>query len=160
MMMLITATPLTARAFAPFGNVVTHRGDAPLMPYLDAFEHRAEAAQMTMSVLRVVTAFRGPIEIARLERHPYSAQTFIPLKGGKSLLVVCGTEADGQPMLSSARAFIAASDQGVTYRRNIWHRSVTALEAPSEYVVLMSQTGRGDDNIFQDLDRPLIVETP
>ena len=158
--MLITATPLTARAFAPFGNVVVHRGNDALMRYPDTFEHTMEAVRMTMSVLRVGTAFQGPIEIARLERHPYSAQTFIPLKGGRSLLVVCGTEADGRPMLSSACAFIAGSDQGVTYRRNVWHRSVTALEAPSEYVVLMCQTGRDDDNIFHDLEWPLIVETP
>lgn len=156
--MPIIAVPLTAEAFAPFGIVVAHRGDAALMPYPEAFEHTAEAARTTMSVLRVTTAFQGPIAIPRLERHPYSAQSFIPLTGGRSLLVVCGAEADGRPSLSDVRAFVAASDQGVTYRRNVWHRSVTALEAPSEFVVLMTQTGRDDDTIFHDLESPLIVE--
>ena len=159
-MMSIAAMPLTADAFAPFGTVVAHRGDAPLMSYPDALEHTAEAANPTMAILRVTAAFEGPVTIPRLERHPYSAQTFLPLQGGKSLLVVCGTQADGRPDLSDVRAFVAASDQGVTYRRNVWHRSVTALEAPSEFVVLMAQTGRGDDNVFYDLDQPLIVEVP
>jgi len=158
--MPIVAVPLTAQAFAPYGAVIAHGGDLPLMPYPGAFEHAAEATQMTMSVLRVTTAFAGTIEIPRLERHPYSAQSFIPLKGGTSLLVVCGTAPDGQPLLSEAQAFIAAADQGVTYRRNVWHRSVTALEAPSEFVVLMTQTGRGDDNVFFDLDVALMVEAP
>ncbi|HLZ65841.1 MAG TPA: ureidoglycolate lyase [Aliidongia sp.] len=156
--MLITVAPLTSEAFAPFGTVVTHGGGEALMPYLDAFEHTLEAGHMSMAVLRVGTAVQGRVEVTRLERHPYSAQTFIPLKGGRSLVVVCGNEADGRPMLSSARAFIAGSGQGVTYRRNVWHRSVKALEAPSEYVVLMAQTGRGDDNVFYDLAQPLSVE--
>jgi len=159
-MMPIAAVPLTAEAFAAFGTVVVHRGGDPLMPCHGAFEHATEATRTVMSVLRVTTAFRGSITIPRLERHPYSAQTFIPLKGGKSLLIVCGAEADGRPRLSDVRAFVAAPDQGVTYRRNVWHRSVTALEAPSEFVVLMTQTGRDDDNVFHDLEPPLIVETP
>lgn len=158
--MPITAAPLTAEAFAPFGTVIAHRGGDALMPYPDAFEHTAEATRTTMSVLRITAAFHGPIAIPRLERHPYSAQSFIPLKGGKCLLVVCGAEADGRPSLSDIRVFVAASDQGVTYRRNVWHRSVTALEAPAEFVVLMSQTGRDDDTIFHDLEQPLIVEAP
>jgi ureidoglycolate lyase len=159
-MMPITIAPLTAEAFAPFGTVVVHRGDDPLMRYPEALEHTAEAAQMTMAVLRMETAFHGRIEIARLERHPYSAQSFIPLKGGRSLLVVCPTAADGRPMLADAKALVAGADQGVTYRRNVWHRSVTALEAPSEYVVLMHQTGRGDDNVFHDLEQPLVIDLP
>ena len=158
--MPIVAVPLTAEAFAPYGTVIAHDGDLPLMPYSGAFEHAAEATQLTMSVLRVTTAFAGVIEIQRLERHPYSAQSFIPLKGGKSLLVVCGTAPDGNPRLSEVQAFIAVADQGVTYRRNVWHRSVTALEAPSEFVVLMTQTGHGNDNVFFDLDVPLMVEAP
>jgi ureidoglycolate lyase len=158
--MPITSVPLTAEAFAPFGTVVAHRGESPLMPYAGAFDHTDEATLTTVSVLRVTTAFHGPISITRLERHPYSAQSFIPLKGGRSLLVVCGADAEGRPRPDDARAFIAAADQGVTYRRNVWHRSVTALEAPSEFVVLMVQTGRDDDNVFYDLDQPLIIETP
>jgi ureidoglycolate lyase len=154
---MITAVPLTAEAFAPFGDVIAHRGDEPLQPYADTFEHAAEATRVTMSVLRVERAFQGPIEIGRLERHPYSAQTFIPLRGGRSLILVCASAPEGQPLLSSVQAFVAGSDQGVTYRRNVWHRSVTALEAPSEYVVLMVQTGRGDDNVFHDLAAPLVV---
>ncbi|HEV2677078.1 MAG TPA: ureidoglycolate lyase [Aliidongia sp.] len=157
-MMTITAVPLTAEAFAPFGDVVTHRGEPPLMPCADTFEHTAAATRVTMAVLRVEAPVRGPVEITRLERHPHSAQTFIPLKGGRSLIVVCGTAADGRPLLASARAFVAGSTQGVTYRRDVWHRSVTALEAPSEYVVLMVQTEDGSDNLFDDLDHPLLVE--
>lgn len=158
--MPIVAVPLTTEAFAPYGAVIAHQGDLPLMPYEGAFEHTENAARMTMAVLRVTVAFEGIIAIPRLERHPYSAQSFIPLKGGKSLLVVCGTAPDGRPMLSDAKAFVAGADQGVTYRRDVWHRSVTALEAPSEFVVLMHQTGQGDDTVFFDLDSPLMVEAP
>ena len=158
--MPVAAAPLTAEAFAPFGSVVTHRGPEALMPYADAFDHGPEAALATMAVLRIDVAMQGPIEIARLERHPHSAQSFIPLKGGTSLIVVCETQPDGRPLASSARAFIARGDQGVTYRRNVWHRSVTALEAPSEYVVLMHQTGHGDDTIFHELEQPLLVAVP
>lgn len=149
--------PLCAAAFAPFGEVIAHTGDAPLWRVPSAFDHGPEAADWSLSVLRVERAVAFPLTITRLERHPFSAQSFLPLLRGTSLVVVCLANSAGAPDPATLRVFVATDRQGVVYRRGVWHRSVGSLEAPAEYAVLMAHTGRNDDTEFHDLAEPFRV---
>ncbi|KAI1814160.1 ureidoglycolate hydrolase [Poronia punctata] len=87
------------------------------------------------------------IEIKILERHPFTSQTFIPLAGGKYLVVVAPTSDEkdedgdfpgpekgkgmgmgkGMPDLKNLKAFIANGNQAVTYKAGTWHAPMIAL---------------------------------
>ncbi len=42
-------------------------------------------------------------------------------------------------------AFLAAGDQGVNYRKNVWHHPLLALEAISDFLVV--DRGGGGENL-------------
>ncbi len=152
----IAAAPLTPEAFAPFGDVVSHRG-ASQRRYLERpFERSAEAERVMLWVSRVDTPKALPLRIERLERHPYSAQTFMPLAVSRYLVVVAPDAKDGRPDAARAKAFMAERGQGVCYGRGVWHHGLTVLDAPAEFAVLMSVRGEGDDE-FVDLIEPFQV---
>ena len=94
---------------------------------------------------------------AQLERHPFSAQSFIPLRQTRYLVAVALGDACGLPDLESLRAFIAGPHQGVCYRPGIWHHRLTALDAPTEFAVFMAITRHSDDDEFRDLSSALEV---
>ncbi|MBS7698702.1 MULTISPECIES: ureidoglycolate lyase [unclassified Chelatococcus] len=151
------AVPLTAEAFAPYGEVLAHKGETKQQPVPGAFDRTDDAPVPSLALLRIDAANALPVVIDRLERHPFSAQSFIPTEGGRCLIIVCDTATDGSPDIASTKAFISEKREGITYKRNVWHRSVTALEAPSQFAVVMAQTGDGRDNLFFDLPAPIEV---
>ena len=64
-----------------------------------------------------------------LERHPYTSQAFIPMgspgsiKTGESyLVVVAHNGANDQPDMSTLRAFLATSAQGISYNPGVWRK--------------------------------------
>lgn len=156
-MIRLRPQPLSADAFARFGEVLPSAGVAGPQPVPAAFERTAQAVQPYLSILRLHQAATLPLSIARLERHPFSAQTFLPLLGGSCLVVVCEKEADGSPALATMRAFIARPGQGVTYHRDVWHHSVTALEAPCTLAIVMAQTGHDNDTVLFDFDNAIDI---
>lgn len=154
----LIARPLDRAAFAPFGNVFQHDGSSRLIEMSGAFDASDGKLRPSLAIIRVEVALASPVIIDQLERHPHTAQTFLPLRGGPSLVVVCETAPDGTPAVSTAQAFIAAGNQGVCYRRNVWHRRVSALEAPSEFAVFMMKCTEDDeDNVFASLANSLTV---
>ena len=155
----IAANALTADGFAPFGEVIEHRG-SERRHYVGARFASGETLTQSLWVSRLVDCSVLPITIEAMERHPHSDQAFVPLKGQPYLVVVCGSAADGGPDAASARAFVARPDQGVLYQRNVWHMGMTILEAPAEFVVTMGVTGGDGDDVFARLDRPLSIHAP
>ena len=157
---VVTIEPLTAASFAPFGIVVAHAGAARRHYFPEALEHSPEAAQASFWVSRVDAVTHLPLAVTMMERHPHTAQTFLPLRGGRYLAVVAASDRQGRPDLATTRAFLATRNQGVTYHRDVWHCGMTVLDAPSEFAVLMHKTGRDDDDVFLDLPRPFSIELP
>ena len=155
--MRIAVAPLTSAAFAPFGEVIAHEGDTARRYLAAPFARDAAAVERRFWVTRVKESASLPLRIEQLERHPYSAQSFIPLRTTRYLVVVARNNARHLPDLQSVRAFIAAPHQGVCYRPGVWHHRLTALDAPAEFAVLMSMTGRNDDDDFHDLSSTLEV---
>jgi ureidoglycolate lyase len=152
----IAAAPLNGKAFAPFGDVIAHEGDAARRYLAAPFEHDSAAIEPRFWVTRVTEGAHLPLRIEQLERHPYSAQSFIPLLATRYLVVVARGDSRGVPNLDSVQAFIAASHQGVCYRPGIWHHRLTALDAPAEFAIFMAMTRRNDDE-FHDLSSTLEI---
>ena len=139
--------PLTAAAFAPFGDVIevpagaggaANDGTAVRYDDVGALELTASDGRPVLSLFRVAPA-RLPLECGALERHPLSSQAFVPVGGRRFLVVVSG--GGEAPEAARARAFLTDGRQGVNYRRATWHHPVLALEAETDFVMV----GRADD---------------
>ncbi len=152
----VVLRPLTAQAFAPFGSVTAMDEGARRNPLPGAFERTAEAVEPRLWIATLASASALPLTLRTLERHPYSAQTFLPIDA-PYIVVVCHPDAAGQPDVDTLQAFHATADQGVTYARNVWHHGLTVLAAPARFVVSMSFTGTGGDDVFVPLARPVRV---
>jgi ureidoglycolate lyase len=152
--------PLTVEAFAPFGDVITFSNGKRRNHFPKAFDRSDEAAFPSLWISYPGVADLGTVRIKDLERHPHSAQTFVPLNGGRYLVVSCGHDAQGSPDLSSLRAFIAEGNQGVTYHRNVWHHGLTALDVKTEFAVVMSLSAKKTDDEFFPLTVDVTVTLP
>jgi ureidoglycolate lyase len=148
---------LAPGTFAGFGEVVT-RPTGARRRYLPTSLDCADDARAVSLWISGAAAIKSlPLRLTVLERHPYSAQTFIPLDPGQYLAIVCEADPQGGPDLNTLRAFLAGAHQSVTFARNVWHHPMTVLDKPIEFAVAMGMTGRGDDDIFQDLDANVTV---
>jgi ureidoglycolate lyase len=152
--------PLSAAAFAPFGDVAV-RPTGERRRYLPTMHNRADEAQAFSFWISGAAALGSlPLQVTTLERHPYTAQTFVPLGSARYLAIVCASDADGGPDLAELRGFLAGPEQVVTYARNVWHHPMTVLDNPMEFAVAMGVTGRSDDDVFHDVDAAVTIVMP
>jgi ureidoglycolate lyase len=149
--------PLTAAAFAPFGDVIA--ADAARTTYAvnDGTSQRFHALGRVDSDggATVLSIFRAqpralPFEVRLLERHPRGSQAFVPLSGAPYLVVV--SEDPAQP----PRAFLARGDQGVNFRRGTWHHPLLALERESDFLVV-DREGEDDNCDEAALAEPWVI---
>jgi ureidoglycolate lyase len=154
------AAPLTAEAFAAFGQVLQGSG-APTerKAFASRMQNGRPQAKPNMTWMRILPAM-GPIRIEALERHPYSNQTFVPLAGTRHLVAVCPSGPDGAPIASALRVFVADGSQAVNYDANVWHAPRTALGAPGEFVMFRWDDGSEFDTETIELPVPIRVEIP
>ena len=75
-------------------------------------------------------------------------------------MVVAPDSPNGGPDLARVRAFVANGNQGITYRRGIWHHGMTVLDETTEMAVLMWCDGSSGDEEFLDIDTPFEVVLP
>ena len=139
--MRITAEPLTALAFKPFGAVLEGT-PAPGRAYVsDTLANGRAHAPVSLSVATVAPKGDLPLEVSMLERHEHSSQTFIPLHVSRYLVLATLDAPGGGPDLSRLRAFVARAGQGVTYAIGTWHHPLTVLDGPAAFAVLMWRDG-------------------
>jgi ureidoglycolate lyase len=152
----LRAEPLTEAAFAPFGFVraIPRDGErvGPFAPFADV---RA-GARVTTTLIDLPPQ-AAPREIAMVERHPYSAQFFLPLAHGAVTLVVLPAAADGGPDTTNARAFLAPAGIAFGYHPGTWHAGVAAAGGPASIASLLSRAGTPDDVEERTLATPLTV---
>ncbi len=75
-----------------------------------------------------------PLVINMLEKHPYFSQTFMP-RGNKPFLVVVAL-GDKKPDLSTLKVFKTNGNQGVFYKRGIWHFPLISIEDNEQFIVI------------------------
>jgi ureidoglycolate lyase len=124
----VTARPLDADAFAPFGSVLAPRGDRrPIDLYggtIDVFRGGPIDADVPVEFLISRSSVRE-FRVNFLERHMHLAQSFFPLAGGGFIAVVARPEADlgehGVPAVDEIHAFLVPTGCGITLHRGTWH---------------------------------------
>lgn len=145
--MRLTLEPLSAAAFAPFGEVL----EAPKEPGRDYFEkrlgNRREGVPPSISLTHRLPAAL-PLRSTTMERHPTSSQSFIPMDAARWLVIVAPHAAGGGPDMARARAFLARPDQGITYGIDVWHHPFTVLDRPQRFAVVMWRDGSPLDDEF------------
>lgn len=147
---VLNAVPLTAAAFAPFGEVIETAGHTPRLinegtserfDDLTPVDVLAEGGRPLISIFRA-TPRPVPFVVKGMERHPWSSQAFYPLDG-LPYLVVVAVPGDA-PWETRIRAFRAAGNQGVNYRRGTWHHALLALGKTCDFLVV-DRGGTGEN---------------
>uniref|UniRef100_A0A0K3CJT1 BY PROTMAP: gi/647399996/emb/CDR45051.1/ RHTO0S10e04544g1_1 [Rhodosporidium toruloides] n=1 Tax=Rhodotorula toruloides TaxID=5286 RepID=A0A0K3CJT1_RHOTO len=86
-------------------------------------------------------------DVKVLERHEFSTQAFVPMGGAKEgegnyLVLVALPGPDGQPDLSTLRAFMASHSQGISYHVNVWHHPLISLgNDKQDFACIVYETG-------------------
>lgn len=158
-MPFISARPLTAEAFAPFGQVLEATGDPDKLINQGLCGRFNDRAEMDFSDGRAgLSLFKAdprslPYECELLERHPEGSQAFIPMSL-TSFLVIVAPDAGGVP--GPAKAFLTAPGQGINLNRGTWHGVLTPLSEPGLFAVV-DRIGPGDNLEEHWLDDPVTV---
>ena len=139
-MRTVRAEPLTADAFAEFGEVIEAAGppDRLINAGLCGRWHDRAALDFGAGGRAGISVFRAeprtlPHLLDLVERHPDGSQGFLPATPAPFLVTVA-PDRDGRP--GQVRAFLTAPGQGVSYRRGTWHGVLTPLAAPGLFWVV------------------------
>ncbi|MFC4275132.1 ureidoglycolate lyase [Achromobacter aloeverae] len=153
----LAAEALTSSGFAQFGEVLENRGETRRRDFSLQF---ACANNPRLWVNRIDACSPDGVLVGEMERHPNSAQTFVPMRAGRCLVVVAMSDERGNLDGASVRAFITDGAQGVTYRPNVWHYSFTSIDGPNEVVVIMGHSGQQTDTVLRTVSEPVRVSWP
>ena len=155
--MRLILEPLTAEAFAPFGEVLACP-EEPGRVYIEAaLDNRRAQAKPSLS-FSTKEPVALPLASTTMERHLHSSQSFVPMDAGRWLVLVAPHGADGGPDMTKARAFLARPDQGVTYAANVWHHPSTVFDRIARFAIFMWKDGSSDDDEFVQVPPFTVVE--
>lgn len=145
----IVPEPLTAEAFASFGEVIEasdhavrleiNQGHAVRYDRLAEIDVADGGGSGTISLFRA-RPLAEPV-LATFERHPLGSQAFVPLSGRPYLVAVAPAGAFDP---GKVRVFRAGAHQGVQYRKGVWHHFLLVLDAESDFLVV-DRAGPGDN---------------
>jgi ureidoglycolate lyase len=164
----ILALPLTAAAFAPFGDVVSidlrggitaNQGSAVRFDWTAALASTRPEARANLVVMRSIPR-PVPFEACVIEQHPCSSQTFVPMRCSRYLACVAPTLPDGSPDEAGLAAFVCGPGQGVSYRLGVWHHGIVALDEPAEFAMLVWEGGGPSDCVEHRLAVPRAIVVP
>jgi ureidoglycolate lyase len=139
--------PLTATAFAAFGDVIALK-DAPDQIINQGFcgRHHDLAKLYFVDARAGISLFKAvprtlPYRLEMMERHPLGSQAFIPMTADPFLVIVA-SDAGGAP--GDPVAFRTLSGQGVNFYRGTWHGVLTPLSEPGLFAVV-DRIGAGNN---------------
>jgi ureidoglycolate lyase len=160
---VLQARPLSRSAFEPFGEVLDASGphddlanDGAAQVFRDRarVDVAAQGGRVRFNIVRTSPS-RLPLKIEMMERHPLGSQAFAPL-GGADWLVVAAPPGQLDP--SAIVAFSARGNQGINYRRGVWHHPLIALDRISDFLVI-DRAGEGTNLDIERLAEPLLIES-
>lgn len=157
---MITARPLTAAAFASFGQVIERPAEFGRVYFSDALANGRSTAKGSLSLTRSRPLEAPALTALKMERHEFSSQSFVPLDVSRYLVIVAPHGAAGKPDPMKLQAFVARGDQGVTYGMNVWHHPLCVLDRTGQFAVFMWLDGGKGDEEFVELPVPVTVAFP
>jgi len=132
--------PLTAAAFAPYGDVLDASGPPDRIINEGLCERFHDRARLDFGPdgRAGISIFHAeprslPLTLELVERHPEGSQAFIPMTADPFLVIVA-SDLGGEP--TAVRAFRASPSQGVNLLRNTWHGVLTPLAQPGLFAVI------------------------
>ncbi|MDG1532732.1 MAG: ureidoglycolate lyase [Paracoccaceae bacterium] len=146
----ITIRPLTAEAFAPYGDVIDCAGAPDKIINAGLCGRFHDRAQIDVGTDgRVgINLFKSqlrelPYALELIERHPDGSQAFFPMCENPFLVIVA--DADLTP-----HAFITQKGQGINFHRGTWHGVLTPLTGSGQFVVIdrIGDTLNLEEHIF------------
>ena len=132
----IRTEPLTATAFAPFGDVLEASGDFRLINAgLCRRHHDRARLDFGPDGRAGISIFKAepralPYEFDLIERHPDGSQAFLPMTADPFLVIVAESPAH------TPRAFLTDGTQGINLHRGTWHGVLTPLHPPGLFAVV------------------------
>lgn len=152
----IAIQPISAAAFAPFGDLIACTGEPDKIinqglcgrfhdrAKLDFTDGRAGLSLFNAQVRAL------PLTLDMMERHPEGSQAFIPMNH-QPFLVVVAADVGGRP--GTPLAFETGPGHAVNYYRGTWHGVLTPLHAPGLFAVV-DRIGDGSNLDEHWFDKP------
>jgi ureidoglycolate lyase len=156
----ITPETLTAEAFASFGSVIEASAEAVKIDINQGHAVRYDRlAEIDVGDgAGVISLFRArplaELVLKQFENHPLGSQSFVPL-GGRPYLVAVAPAGRFDP--ARIRLFEARGNQGVHYRKGVWHHFLLVLEESDFLVVDRIGPGNNCEEIDLAPDEALRV---
>lgn len=136
----IATQPLTAEAFAPFGDVLDATGAPDKVINQGKCGRYHDRARLDFGAdgRAGVSIFNAepralPYTLDLVERHPDGSQCFVPMSH-QPFLVIVAPDSDGVP--DTPLAFVTEPGQAINFLPNIWHGVLTPLHAPGLFAVI------------------------
>ena len=153
--------PLTAQAFAAFGDVIEARSDTVININQGTSQRFHDLARVDVASGEghpLVNIFRAspypePLTLSMMEKHPLGSQLFMPLQQHAYLVAVA--QASDQVSAGDITVFSASGDQGVNFQPGTWHHPLLVLVQQDFLVV--DRGGKGDNLVEQDLDKSVLI---
>ena len=137
--MKIIIEPMTADAFAPFGDLLEAKGTPDKIINQGLCGRFHDRARMDFSDGRAgISIFHAekrdlPLKLDLVERHPDGSQAFVPMSH-QPFLVVVAEDQNGIPQ--NIRAFLTETGQAINIHRGVWHGVLTPLYDPGLFAVI------------------------
>ena len=137
--MKIIIEPMTADAFAPFGDLLEAKGTPDKIINQGLCGRFHDRARMDFSDGRAgISIFHAekrdlPLKLDLVERHPDGSQAFVPMSH-QPFLVVVAEDQNGTPQ--NIRAFLTEAGQAINIHRGVWHGVLTPLYDPGLFAVI------------------------
>ena len=135
----VVIAPLTAEAFAPYGDVIEASGTPSKLINRGKCGRYHDLAALDFADGKAgINIFEGepyslPLTLDMMERHPLGSQAFLPMSSDPFLVIVA-EDSNGTPI--NPHAFTTRSGQGVNYHRNTWHGVLTPLDRKAFFAVV------------------------
>jgi len=159
---MLHPVPLTAEAFAPFGQVIAANGPSQPINY-GATQKFADLASIALhdggraaAHIYRSTPPAFPFALRVMENHPLGSQMFMPLSGRPYLVVVAPP---GRFEPTAIRAYVAGPGQGVNLAPGVWHHFNLALGGISDFLVI-DREGPGANLEEIVLDGSILLAAP
>ena len=160
MTMRLKVEPLTAEAFAPYGDLIEAAGEPDKLINQDKCGRYHDKARLDFSDGRAgISVFKGeketlPLTLQMVERHPEGSQAFVPMSAD-AFLVVVACDDNGVP--ADPKAFVTAPGQAINFLRGTWHGVLAPLSEPGLFAVI-DRIGNGANLEEHWFDESYVIE--
>ena len=157
---VLSSQPLTAAAFAQFGDVIEVSGAPDKLINQGMCGRHHDLARLDFTDGRAgislfdAKARQFPHVVDMVERHPDGSQAFIPVSG-VPMLVIVAEDQDGSPV--NLKAFVSQPGQSINLLRGVWHGVLAPIEKPGQFIVI-DRIGDGPNLQEHWFDDPFVVE--